>query len=359
MAGRLSRRHGRIPQHSPFINPTALGKQTHTGNLVTMITRRDRSELIGRLINLRARAEDLVETTRKGVARATLSLFEHARYPLQHTLDYEGDPGLCGPNSVSWHVLADPAAFVGGVRGLLIQSAHPEVVAGVADHSHYRDDPFGRLSRTSAYVTATTFGAMPEVEDAVMQVHRIHRVVRGKSSRGIPYDAGDPGYSAWVHNALTDSFLQAHQAYGRRQLSPAEADRFVLEQTRVGALLGSDPLPVTASELADWVEDHPDVASSPEMEEVVAFLTDPPMKPAIKIGYMMLLQAAVAILPDRVQGILGVEPTRGARAIGNGAVATLRWALGYSPSWALALQRSGAEIPEDLFRRRIDSRIAI
>ena len=39
---------------------------------------------------------------------------------------------------------------------------HPEVVAGVADHSRYREDPLGRLSRTSAYVTAASFGAMPE-----------------------------------------------------------------------------------------------------------------------------------------------------------------------------------------------------
>lgn len=312
-----------------------------------------------RLAALRHRAEDLVETTRMSVVRATLSLFEHASYPLEHTLDYEGDPGLCGPGSVSWHVLADPAAFVGGVRGLLIQSAHPEVVAGVADHSRYRDDPFGRLSRTSAYVTATTFGAMPEVEEAVTQVRRIHRVVKGESSRGVPYDADDPGFSAWVHNALTDSFLRAHQTYGRRRLTSQEADRFVLEQTRVGALLGADPLPETASELARWVNDHPDLAGSPEMEEVVAFLTDPPMRPAIKVGYTMLLRAAIAIVPTRLCEILGVEPKRGAEVVGKRAVATLRWALGYSPSWALALRRSGADIPEGLFRRIPESRVAI
>ncbi len=300
---------------------------------------------------IRNRAAALVEAMRQGVTRATLSLFEHAPYPLEHTMDYAGDPGLLGPNSVSWPVLADTAAFVGGLRGLLIQAAHPEVVAGVDDHSRYRDDPFGRLSRTSAYVTATTFGATPEVDHAADVVRRIHRRVKGVSSRGVPYDAADPGFSAWVHNALTDSFLAAHQTYGAHPLSPEDSDRFVGEQTRIGALLGADPMPTTALALRQWVAEHPEVGTSPEMEEVVGFLTNPPLPPGIKVGYMVLLEAAVAIVPERLQHVLGVRAKPGAEAVGRTAVGGLRWALGYSPSWALALQRTGSPIPQGLFRQ--------
>lgn len=278
-------------------------------------------------------------------------MFEHAPYPLEHTLDYEGDPGLMGPDAVSWRVIADPAAFVGGLRGLLIQAAHPEVVAGVDDHSRYRDDPLGRLSRTSAYVTATTFGAQPEVDEAVRQVRRAHSVVRGVSSRGIRYSAADPGHAAWVHNALTDSFLSTNQKYSEHPLTVFEADRFVSEQTRIGALLGADPMPTTASQLGSWITDHPDIDVSPEMEKVVEFLTDPPLSPAIKVGYMVLLEAAVIALPPRIQEILGLKPKPAADVIGKAAVRSLRWALGYSPSWALALTRVGAEVPTDLFRR--------
>ena len=306
---------------------------------------------------VRNRVTVLIEAMRQGMTRATLSLFEHAPYPLERTLDHPGDPGLLGPDSVSWPVLADAAAFVGGLRGLLIQAAHPEVVAGVDDHSRYRDDPFGRLSRTSAYVTATTFGAMPEVEHASRIVGRMHRKVKGVSSRGIPYDAADPGFSAWVHNALTDSFLAAHQTYGGGRLTPAEADRFVVEQTKIGALLGSDPMPTTACALSRWVSEHPDVDSSPEMESVVEFLTNPPLSPGIKLGYTVLLEAAVAIVPERIRRVLGVAPKPGAETVGRSAVGTLRWALGYSPSWALALKRTDAEIPWELFRRIPDDRL--
>lgn len=304
-----------------------------------------------RLEPLRRTAENLVESVRQGLTRGTLSMFDHAPYPLEHTLDHTGDPGLLGPGSVSWRLIADPAAFVGGIRGLLIQAAHPEVVAGVDQHSRYRDDPLGRLSRTSAYVTATTFGAGPEVEEAVRQVRRAHAFVKGVSSRGIPYSAADPGHSAWVHNALTDSFLTTNQHYSDHPLTVVEADHFVEEQTRVGALLGADPMPVTASGLADWVTGHAGIGPSPEMEKVVDFLTDPPLSPAIKTGYLVILEAAVVTLPSRLQQILGLRSRPGADTLGRAAVRSLRWALGYSPSWALALKRTGNEVPEGLFRR--------
>ncbi|SVC59772.1 uncharacterized protein METZ01_LOCUS312626, partial [marine metagenome] len=88
--------------------------------------------------------------------------------------------------------MSDPAAFVGGIRALLVQAAHPEVAAGVGDHSVYREDPLGRLSRTAAYVSATTYGSLPEVDRALTVVRNAHRPVSGTSHRGTAYDAGDP-----------------------------------------------------------------------------------------------------------------------------------------------------------------------
>jgi uncharacterized protein (DUF2236 family) len=202
-------------------------------------------------------------------------------------------------------------------------------------------------------VTATTYGALPEVEAAVAQVRRIHRVVAGMSSRGRPYDAGDPGFSAWVHNVLTDSFLVAHQTFGGIRLDPADQDRFVLEQTRVGDLLGADPMPETAIELAAWVADHPDVAPSPEMADAIQFLNDPPLDPGLKLGYKALLEAAIATIPDRLRSILGLTKVPGAVTVGRAEVAALRWALGYSPSWQVALIRTGSPVPEGWFKQRM------
>lgn len=298
----------------------------------------------------------VIDALRDRVVSSTTGLFDHAPYPLVETLSYRGDPGLFGPDSVTWPVIGDAAAFVGGIRALLIQAAHPEVVAGVADHSRYRQDPLGRLSRTSAYVTATSFGAMPEVDRAVGIVRRAHRPVRGTSHRDRAYSADAAELAAWVHNALTDSFLVAYQEFGPQPLTAADADRFVAEQTQVGRLLDAAPLPDTAESLARWLAEHPDVGASPGMAEAITFLRSPPLPLPVRPAYRVLYQAAAATLPLQLRNILGMAPAPGAKVLGRSAVRGLRWSLGSSPSWHLALVRVGCDVPGGMFRQLLRSR---
>ena len=151
--------------------------------------------------------------------------------------------------------------------------------------------------------------------------------------------------AAWVHNALTDSFLAAYRTYGGQPCTTVEADRFVAEQARVGALLGADPLPDTATGLTEWIAGHPDIAPSPGGVEAVAFLRHPPLPGAIRPAYGRLFRAAVATLPPRICTMFGLTAHRGGVQAGRIAVGALRWALGPSPDWQLALARSGAEPP--------------
>ncbi len=296
-------------------------------------------------------ARTLIRELQDKVVESIVALFSHGPQPLEHTLDHDGDPGLLGPDSVSWRVIGDAAAFVGGIRGLLMQTAHPEVVAGVEQHSRYRTDPLGRLARTSLYVTETTYGAMPEVEAAVATVREAHGPVHGRSERDRAYSAGTPELAAWVHNVLTDSFLVAYQAFGPCPLSIDEADQFVAEQTQIGALLHASPLPSTAAELSHWIGEHPALASTQHQADAVAFLRDPPLPIPVRVGYHVLQRAAVATIPSRICDVIGVSSTRGASQVGRVSVGSLRWALGSSPSWHLALVRTGAPVPKGLFRQ--------
>jgi uncharacterized protein (DUF2236 family) len=286
---------------------------------------------------------------RSRVVRTTQSLFSHGPQPLRRTLDFAGDAGLLGPDSVSWRVIGDVSAFVGGIRALLIHTTHPEVVAGVQQHSSYRTDPLGRLTRTSFYVTQTTYGARREVEQAVRLVRAVHGWVQGRSERGLPYSAGDPALAAWVHNVLTDSFLVAYQRFGPAPLSTEEADRFVCEQARIGALLDAAPLPETAAALAEWVRHHPATAASSAQAEVIAFLRRPPVPFGPGLGYRLLFQAALPTIPAPLLETMGLEASEFRARIGAAALAALRWALGSSPSWQLALVRVGAPVPRHLF----------
>lgn len=286
------------------------------------------------------------------IADSTASLFTHTSYPLANSLDYPGDPGLFGPESTTWRVVGDLSTMLGGIRALLIQSVHPEVVAGVAEHSSYRTDPLGRLSRTTAYVTASSYGAMPEVEAALSVVRRAHRPVEGMSERQVAYSANDGGHASWVHNVLVDSFLVAYQQFGPRSLTRSEADRFVDENTALGRRLRATDLPDTADDLSDWIEHHPAIGPSAAMSDTLSFLADPPLPRSAKLGYRILFDAALTTIPDSVASIIGLRPRVGAAAAGSALVSLLRWSMGSAPTWWLALERMGDQLPNDVTFRR-------
>ena len=282
---------------------------------------------------------------RARIADRASSLFAHADYPLAHSLDYPGDPGLYGPQSVTWRVIGDVSTFIGGIRALLIQAAHPEVVAGVVDHSVYETDPLGRLSRTSSYVTATTYGAMPEVEEALQRVRKAHVGVEGTSHRARPYTASGAEYAAWVHNVLADSFLAAYECYGPQPLTDDERDRYVTEQARLGTLVKATELPETRDDLSRWIAAHPEIGPSPGMRQTVAFLRNPPLPRTVVPAYELLFHAAAATVPSRIAEILRVKRYTWAPRAGDTLTKGLRWSLGASPSWWLALERTESAPP--------------
>lgn len=294
----------------------------------------------------------LVDELRRRMVATASGLFSHVDDPLEHTLKYMGDPGLMGPGSMSWELLSDAATFVGGIRALIIQATHPEVVAGVMDHSAFREDPLGRLSRTAAYVSGASYGAMPEVEASLAEVRKAHRPVQGKSHREVRYSAGMAGLGAWVHNSLTDSFLVANQAFGKRKLTELEADQFVQEQALIGARLGADPLPQTAHELHLWIANHPDVGTSPGLDEALAFLRRPPLDPGPMVGYFLLAEAAMATLPPRLREIAGVTRRPAPLILSQAGVNALRWLLGPSAHWRMALLRTKTPFEESTFKQK-------
>ena len=135
-------------------------------------------------------------------------------------------------------VHADASMFVGGLRALLLQSLHPLAMAGIAQHSDYRHDPWGRLQRTADFIAATTFGPAAEAERAVAIVRRVHEHVNGVAPDGRPYSALDPHLLRWVHLAEIDSFLAAHTHYGNHPLEGSDRDEYVAQTAFVARKLG-------------------------------------------------------------------------------------------------------------------------
>ncbi len=131
-----------------------------------------------------------------------------------------------------------PPMLVGGLGSLFIQMLHPHTMAGVAQHSRYREDPLGRLLQTANFIGFTTYGTKAQAYASIERVLAVHQVVRGTADDGVPYYANDPHLLAWVHAAETSMFLSAYRRYGTVRLSDADADRYVSEMATLAIDLG-------------------------------------------------------------------------------------------------------------------------
>ena len=162
--------------------------------------------------------------------------------------------GLFGPGSVSWRVDRELVVLAGGSCALLMQAAHPSVAAGVAQHSTYDTDPFGRLFRTLESSFAVVFGRRSEAEATLRRVNAIHATVRGRRADGAAYSALEPEALLWVHATLVDTALRV---YGRfvGPLPPEDEQRYHEESARVGIALGipEGRMPGTLIALRSWM----------------------------------------------------------------------------------------------------------
>jgi uncharacterized protein (DUF2236 family) len=231
-------------------------------------------------------------------------------------------------------VHGDASMFVGGIRALLLQSLHPLAMAGVADHSGFQGDPWGRLQRTSYFLAVTTFGTAADAERMVTAVRKVHERVVGTAPDGRPYAASDPHLLRWVHVAEIDSFLTAHQRYGAAPLDQTDRDAYVAQSARVAEALGVDDPPRTEARLGDQLAAYrPELASTPAAREAARFLLlNPPLPMLARAPYGGLAAAAVSTLPlwARRKLLLPYLPVTErvlVRTTGTALTRTIRWAM--------------------------------
>ncbi len=239
------------------------------------------------------------------------------------------------PSDPIWRVHEDAAMFPGGIRALLVQSLHPLAMAGVAGHSGFRGDPWGRLARTSEFLATTTFGTVADADQAIARVRAVHQRVRGTATDGRPYAASDPHLLGWVHAAEVDSFLVTHQAFAARPLSDDEADQYVAQTATVAQRLGVTDPPRSAAELAETLAAYrPELEATPECRDTARFLLlDPPLPLLARPGYGLLVAGALATMPRWALAELGLPCPPGpwtapGLLIGRLGTRAVRWAMG-------------------------------
>lgn len=252
-------------------------------------------------------------------------------------IDYEkpkGDPGLFGPGTVCWTVHADfPSMLCGGIAALMLQMLHPLALAGVWDHSTFRQDMIGRLRRTSQFIAGTTFAAKKDAEWLIGHVREIHAKVIGVAPDGRSYSANDPELLTWVHVAEVRSFMASYLRYGDPTLSIEQQDRYFDEVALIAEALGAENVPRTRTDIDAYIERmRPQLRFDSRTAEVLHLLLTAPTPNVVTkpVGYMMA-RAGVDLLPDWGLEMAGIKlsPLR-RKAIQSGMhllAPSLRWAL--------------------------------
>ena len=231
-------------------------------------------------------------------------------------------------------VHGDASMFVGGLSSLLLQALHPLAMAGVAEHSDFRTDPWGRLARTSHFLALTTFGTVDEAAAAVDAVRAVHRRVRGVAPDGRRYSASDPHLVEWVHVAEMASFLAAQRRYGWCRLSPSDEDVYVAQAGEIARELGARDVPTTVAELSAVLEAfRPELVGTRAARDVARYLLfEPPLPLPARAAYAPIAAAAVSLLPRwarwplRLPWLPVTEATV-VRAAGEVITRTIRWSL--------------------------------
>jgi uncharacterized protein (DUF2236 family) len=141
------------------------------------------------------------------------------------------------PGSVTWRIAGDGRLLAGAGYALLLQVAHPVVGAGVAQHSDYRSDPWGRLWRTLDYVNLSVFGGPEAAGEIGRRTRAMHKRIKGVRPDGERYHALEPEAFAWVHATLAHSILRSHELFGVRPTA-WEQERFYADWRRIGRLIG-------------------------------------------------------------------------------------------------------------------------
>lgn len=277
-------------------------------------------------------------------------------------VDYDhpvGDPGLFGPDSVTWKIHADfPGMMAGGIAALMLQTLHPLALAGVWDHSSFRTDILGRLRRTTAFVAGTTFAPTAEAERMIAKVRAIHTQVKGRLPDGRRYSANSPKLLTWVHCTEMWSFMAGYRLY-RGDLPREIQDRYFAETARLAEALGAKKVPKSVAAMEAYFESvQGDLEFGERSRAVLEVLYSIELPiPAGIVARELFLGSGAALLPDWARAKMGrgrlahlrdLAAARGLKAMGPLFRAALTEGVGARSCRRMGVTRRAMQFDADV-----------
>lgn len=265
--------------------------------------------------------------------------------------------GFYGPASQMWRINREAVLLAAGPAALLLQIAHPLVAEGVAAHSDFRADPFGRLRRTLRTTLDMVFGDGPTADGAVRRLNGIHATVRGqvsdptaRAATGVTaYRALDPALLLWVQATLVVTSFQAYERWVG-PLDDLDEDELWQDARRVGQRLGIplDRSPADRPALrAYWAAmlavDGP-IRVSPTARRLAATIVRPPLPFIPGAVIDALATPGLALLPPHIRAAYGIPWGPGRAAFARLIDSLMRAWVGLVPAaWRAMPQARAAE----------------
>ncbi len=231
----------------------------------------------------------------------------------------EPDLGYFGPDSVSWQVHREVTVLFGGARAVLMQAAHPLVIAGARATGFYERNPWKRLQRTLILTYTITFGTKGEAHAAAARINDVHSRISGVDPvTGLSYDALDPELLLYVHACLVDSALLFEQ-FTVGKLDDAGRQRFHEEQMLAAELvkIPREIVPPTVPALRAWMRDVEEsgiLQVTDSARRVADLFIHPPADAEWRPVLKGVSRLAFATLPPVLREQYGIRVGAGKRA---------------------------------------------
>ncbi len=210
-----------------------------------------------------------------------------------------------------WRLYGSEAASLGGLRTLVLQTAHPFIAHAVQQKSAYRTDTRGRNERTFRAIVNWAYGDLERVLTSARTVFRVHSHINGEIANRVgPYDVGDT-YAAteqrslfWVHATGVYNSWQMHErVYG--PLTREERNQYNEESKLFALIFGIDEalLPPTFDDFLEYWDSMiesdvltPDQAS----RDIARYVMAPPTRELSRVWDWLKIITA-GLLPPRIR----------------------------------------------------------
>ena len=248
--------------------------------------------------------------------------------------------------TVTWKLQREISLLLAWGPAILLQLAHPLVARGIADHSAFHTERWGRtrrLHQTLGAMLQLCFGTAPEALAVVRRINAIHDRVHGQLTEtagifpaGTPYSARDPALLAWVHATLLAMNLRVYELFVN-SLPVEEKDRYCVEASAIEGHLGIPVglLPRRVSHLQRYMDTmlgSGEISVSDAARTLARALVSPQAPGVAAPAFWLIRLTTIGLLPPTIRADYGFSRGPREEATFRRLAALVRKLLPLTPS---------------------------